>query len=81
MDFKIVPETYRDKVTRGRNLSSEWMKALIEGKTIVISKEDRDRIGGNTKTLKNRGLRLRTGMISETEVVAWTEQIGSEDDH
>ena len=80
MDFKIVPESTRDQVTRGRGLSTEWMKALIEGKTIVISKEDRDRIGGNTKTLKNRGLRLRTGMINETEVVVWTEKIGLEDD-
>lgn len=76
MDFEIVPDKAREQVgPGGRGVTSAFMLALIAGKTLKIKKEDRDRIGGNTTTLKNRGLRLRSGKISETEVLVWTEPI------
>jgi hypothetical protein len=77
MVFEVVDDSERKLVRpTNRGVVSEWMKALIEGKTIKIAVTDRNRIGGNTVTLRKRGLRLRSGMVSETEVILWTERMG-----
>ena len=50
----------------------------MDGKTLTISKEDRKRVGGNTKTLAAHGLRLRSGLIDENTVVVWAEPLDKE---
>jgi len=79
MKFRVVPADMRNEVIAPpRSTRSPWVAALIDGQTIVISKEDRRKIGGNTKTLRNHGLRLRSGRISESEVVVWAEPLEPE---
>lgn len=76
MKFEVVPDSVRDQVINQdlsgpRRIRSPFVAALIDGKTIKLRREDRKRIGGNVATLKARGLRLRTALINETEVIAW----------
>jgi len=76
MKFEIVQDRLRDQVRPSRGgVRSEWVQALLDGKTIKISREDRDRIGGNSRTLRNHGLRLRTGLINDDEVLVWGEPL------
>lgn len=76
MKFQVVDRSLREQVgSHPRGVRSEWMQALLDGKTIKLSKEDRRKIGGNIATLRKHGLKLRTGMINETEIIAWTEPL------
>ena len=79
MDFKVVPDRLRDEVRPARHTRSPFVQALLDGKTLQISKEDRKLIGGNTKTLKNNGYKLRSGMIDDNTVVVWAEKLEEED--
>lgn len=81
MKFTVVPDTLRDKVAPPRRLRSPFTQALLDGKTIKIDKADRKKIGGNSKTLKNYGLRLRSGMLDDSndEVLLWAEKIEADD--
>lgn len=78
MKFEVVPDNTRDKVLnpggeRGPRL--DWVLALLDGKTIKIPRGDRGKLGGHYKTFRIRGLALHSGLISETEVVLWTEPL------
>ena len=75
MKFDIVNDKLRETVMAPRRVRSEFTEALIAGKTLKIQRGDRGKIGGNTQTLRNHGLRLRSGMINEEEIIVWAEPI------
>lgn len=75
LDFQEVPAHLRATVIPPRRELSPLAKALVAGKTLKIAKVDRGKVGGINKTLKTRGLRLRQGMINESEILLWTEKI------
>lgn len=73
--FEVVDDNLREKVLAPRRVRSEFTEALLSGKTLRLPKAERAKIGGNTQTLRNHGLRLRSGMISETEILVWAEKL------
>jgi hypothetical protein len=79
MKFEIVDPGLRAQVLSPRSVRTPFTQALLEGKTLKIPKADRAKIGGNAKTLRNHGLRVRSGLLDGTDdVLVWTERI-SED--
>lgn len=76
MKFEIVDPALRKAVMSPRSVRTPFTQALLEGKTIKIDKADRAKIGGNAKTLRNHGLKLRSGLLDgTTDVLVWTEPI------
>lgn len=74
MKFEVVPNDLREEVRPARNVRSPWVQALLDGKTLKIAKADRQKLGGNSNTLKNHGFRLRTGAINDEEILVWAEK-------